>query len=91
MARVKAEGEAEDYSRRLTVAQEQIAEYALERQLEVTQLLEQAEHLGSALQQFNSSGGSNSEQLGSVGQRAEVSSLDCCPAEGHLYMMQCTV
>lgn len=77
-ARIKAEGEAEDYSRRLTVAQEQIAEYAQERHLEIAQLLEQAEQLGAVLQQLGTAGSSGQDHLGSAGQQAEVQ-----PSFGH--------
>lgn len=71
VARVKAEGEAEDFSRRLTVAQEQIAEYALERHSEVAKLLEQADNLQASLHKVDGESSSN-EGLSTVGQRAEV-------------------
>ena len=74
-ARVKAEGEAEDYSRRLTVAQEQIAEYALERHSEIAQLLVRAEQLGSALQQCGTAGSTDPPHFSLVGQHAEVGCL----------------
>lgn len=74
VARVKAEGEAEDFSRRLTVAQEQIAEYALERHSEVAKLLEQADNLQASLHKVDGESSSN-EGLSTVGQRAEALSV----------------
>ena len=69
---MRAEGHAEDFGRRLTVAQEQNAEYALERQQEVAELLQQAEQLGAALQQPSSQEQAQEAQLVSVRQQAKV-------------------
>lgn len=66
-ARLKAEAEAENATRRLAVAQEQIAEYAMQREGEAGHLLGQvaAVHtaLASALQQAGE-GGSNLSDVG---------------------------
>jgi hypothetical protein len=48
-ARLKAEADAENAARRLTVAQEQIAEYALQREREAGILLSQVQTLQSLL------------------------------------------
>lgn len=45
MARLTAEGEAVDYSRRLTVAQEQLAEYAAQKEEDAAGYLQQAQSL----------------------------------------------
>ncbi|BDA42942.1 UPF0652 protein [Coccomyxa sp. Obi] len=66
-ARLKAEAEAENATRRLAVAQEQIAEYALQREGEAGHLLGQVQavhaKLASALQQ-DGEAGSNLNDLG---------------------------
>ena len=49
MARLTAEGEAVDYSRRLTVAQEQLAEYAAQKEEDAAGYLHQAEALEALL------------------------------------------
>ena len=49
MARLTAESEAVDYSRRLTVAQEQLAEYAAQKEEDVTGCLQQARALDGLL------------------------------------------
>lgn len=45
MARLKAEGEAQNSSRMLAVAQEQLAEYAAQKEADAAQLLEEAQEL----------------------------------------------
>lgn len=50
MARLTAEGEAVDYSRRLTVAQEQLAEYAAQKEEDAAGYLQQAQSLEALLQ-----------------------------------------
>lgn len=66
-ARLKAEAEAENVARRLAVAQEQIAEYAQQREGEAGTLLGRVEvvqsALASALQQANE-GSSSLHDLG---------------------------
>ena len=49
MARLTAEGEAVDYSRRLTVAQEQLAEYAAQKDEDAAGYLQQAQSLEALL------------------------------------------
>ena len=49
MARLTAEGEAVDYSRRLTVAQEQLAEYAAQKEEDAAGYLQQAQSLQALL------------------------------------------
>lgn len=49
MARLTAEGEAVDYSRRLTVAQEQLAEYAAQKEEDAAGYLQQAQSLEKLL------------------------------------------
>ncbi len=49
MARLTAEGEAVDYSRRLTVAQEQLAEYAAQKEEDAAGYLQQAQSLEKVL------------------------------------------
>ena len=49
MARLTAEGEAVDYSRRLTVAQEQLAEYAAQKEEDAAGCLQQAQSLQTLL------------------------------------------
>lgn len=49
MARLTAEGEAVDYSRRLTVAQEQLAEYAAQKEEDAAGYLQQAQSLQTLL------------------------------------------
>ena len=49
MARLTAEGEAVDYSRRLTVAQEQLAEYAAQKEEDAASYLQQAQSLQTML------------------------------------------
>lgn len=49
MARVAAEGAAVDYSRRLTVAQEQLAEYAAQKEGDSASHLSQAQSLEAML------------------------------------------
>ena len=49
MARLTAEGEAVDYSRRLTVAQEQLAEYAAQKEEDAARYLHQAQSLEAML------------------------------------------
>lgn len=50
IARIKAEGEAADAARRLAVAQEQIAEYAAQRETEAADIVAQASSLVACLQ-----------------------------------------
>jgi hypothetical protein len=50
VARIKAEGEAADAARRLAVAQEQIAEYAAQRETEAADLVAQASSIVAFLQ-----------------------------------------
>ena len=50
MARLKAEGEAQHASRRLAVAQEQLAEYAAQKEMDAAVLLQQAQQLEALLQ-----------------------------------------
>lgn len=66
VARLKAEGEAADAARRLAVAQEQIAEYAAQRETEAADIVAQASSLVACLQ------GSATSQ-GRVQQDAETS------------------
>ena len=49
MARLTAEGEAVDYSRRLTVAQEQLAEYAAQKEEDAAGYLQQVQSLQTLL------------------------------------------
>ena len=49
MARLTAEGEAVDYSRRLSVAQEQLAEYAAQKEEDAAGYLQQAQALQGML------------------------------------------
>lgn len=49
MARLTAEGEAVDYSRRLAVAQEQLAEYAAQKEEDAAGYLQQAQSLQAML------------------------------------------
>eukprot|EP00884_Botryococcus_braunii_P004593 jgi/Botrbrau1/14134/Bobra.182_3s0075.1 len=50
VARIRAEGEAADAARRLAVAQEQIAEYAAQRETEAADLVAQASSIVACLQ-----------------------------------------
>lgn len=50
MARLKAEGEAQNASRRLAVAQEQLAEYAAQKEMDAAALLQQAQQLEALVQ-----------------------------------------
>ena len=50
MARLKAEGEAQHASRRLAVAQEQLAEYAAQKEMDAAALLQQAQQLEALMQ-----------------------------------------
>lgn len=50
VARIKAEGEAADAARRLAVAQEQIAEYAAQRETEAADLVARASSIVACLQ-----------------------------------------
>ena len=50
MARLKAEGEAQHASRRLAVAQEQLAEYAAQKEMDAAALLQQAQQLEALVQ-----------------------------------------
>ena len=53
VARTRVEGELEDCTRRLAVAQEQVAEYAHERSTEAQQLLDRATQLHALIGQTN--------------------------------------
>lgn len=65
MARLKAEAEAEDKAARLQVAQEQLAEYALDKLTSATDVLGQAQLLEHNLESL----------LQASGPRAEVTSI----------------
>lgn len=68
IARVTAEGQAVDYSRRLAVAQEQLAEYAAQKEEDAANHLRQAQSLEALLQEMlqSNSGSQNADQLQSA-------------------------
>ncbi len=78
-ARLKAEAEAENATRRLAVAQEQIAEYALQREGEAGHLLGQVQavhaKLASALPQDGNAGSS----LNDLGAQVQARSSNFFP------------
>ncbi len=83
-ARLKAEAEAEHATRRLTVAQEQMAEYAQQRESEAGSLLVEVQALqatlSSALQQQN---GDSSEGLSAATAQIKVHVKACYLLSSH--------
>ena len=83
-ARLKAEAEAEHATRRLTVAQEQMAEYAQQRESEAGSLLGEVQALqaalSGALQQQN---GDSSAGLAAATAQIKVEAKPCWPLSFH--------
>ncbi|KAG2439554.1 hypothetical protein HXX76_004907 [Chlamydomonas incerta] len=68
VARLKAEAEAQDAQNRLRVAQEQLAEYAAQKEADANDLLKEAEKLQHALRQLLEQPGSTAGELQQVAQ-----------------------
>ncbi|KAG2445151.1 hypothetical protein HYH02_008619 [Chlamydomonas schloesseri] len=68
VARLKAEAEAQDAQNRLRVAQEQLAEYAAQKEADANDLLQEAEKLKDALRQLLEQPGSTAGELQQVAQ-----------------------
>ncbi|PNW82263.1 hypothetical protein CHLRE_06g278154v5 [Chlamydomonas reinhardtii] len=68
VARLKAEAEAQDAQNRLRVAQEQLAEYAVQKEADANDLLQEADKLKEALRQLLEQPGSTAGELQQVAQ-----------------------
>ena len=86
-ARLKAEAEAEHATRRLTVAQEQMAEYAQQREHEAGSLLGEVQALHMALSSAAQQPAADSSA--GVGLAAASAQIEVCSEASHAERSQC--